>query len=255
MEDKNKTEAVDSDDLFEIDIENHSTDDLDGAFQEAVAAVSSTEDSEDEEPAEIVEDEVSAEASPDVERLRAENRSLRERLVRTLADFDNYRKRTDREKKSLSRFAIFDVVKDFLQVADNLERATAASGKLKDLKMGLGMVIRQQEDILRRYGVEKIESVGHPFDPTVHEAVSREESDEVDAPMVTSEHQGGYLLYDRLLRPAMVTVAVPMESPQSPESEDVVGETDETDETEAENAEGRETSNDEVEEEVEQLTE
>lgn len=207
---------AESEDHFELDLEQHSSEDLDEAFEEAVAAVGKTkgDDMDEVEDMDDLDDVDRGDpATPEVERLRSENRALRERLMRTLADFDNFRKRTEREKQSLGRFAIFDVVKDFLPVFDNLERALAASGKLEDLKQGLEMVMKQQEDVLKRHGVEGVEAMGKAFDPTVHQAVTREESEEVEMPMVLTELQRGYLLYDRLLRPAMVTVAVPTAPP------------------------------------------
>ena len=138
-----------------------------------------------------------------------ERGSLRERLMRTLADFDNFRKRTERETRALRKMANFEVFKDFLGVLDNFERAMDSSGSTEDLKQGLKMIVRQHEEILRRHGVKRIEAVGKPFDPTVHEAVAREESPGIDVPTVTREMQRGYLLHDRLLRPAMVFVAMP----------------------------------------------
>ncbi len=136
-------------------------------------------------------------------------KDLYDKLVRTLADFDNFRKRTEREKEKIHRYALFDVLKDFLSVFDNLERALAASGSAEDLKTGVQMIARQFADLLGRYGVEAVEAVDKPFDPTVHEAVLREEKEDVDEPTVVSEFQRGYQLHDRLLRPALVTVAMP----------------------------------------------
>lgn len=135
---------------------------------------------------------------------------MRERLIRTMADFDNFRKRTDREKSDLRKQAAGSVLRDILEVVDNLERALSASGKLDELKQGVEMILRQQVDILRRHGVERVESVGQPFDPNVHEAVAREEGGaDLDVPTVATELQAGYRHHERLLRPAMVTVAVP----------------------------------------------
>ena len=233
---------VDGEEHFELDLDEHSSEDLNEVIEEAVAAVDLSDRSGKR----------GAESS-DVERLRAENRALRERLMRTLADFDNFRKRTEREKQSLGRFAIFDVVKDFLPVVDNLERALAASGKLEDLKLGLEMVMKQQGDVLERHGVEMVESVGKAFDPTVHQAVTREESEEVAVPMVKTELQRGYLLYDRLLRPAMVTVAVPVAPDEDASAaEDAANEVDMDDRDQARG----ETDGDEeaVHDEVGQLT-
>lgn len=211
MADKKRKTAEDesADDTFEIDLEESSTDHLQEIIDDAVAAVE-----RDEEVSLPEDDEIDVDAL--VERLartEAESTGLRDRLQRTLADFDNFRKRSEREKQAIQKMGIFDVVKEFLGVTDNLERAMAASGSIDDLKQGLELVLRQQGEILRRYGVEPVESVGKLFDPSVHEAVSRSESDEVDQPTVTAEMQKGYLLYDRLLRPAMVTVAVPSAPP------------------------------------------
>lgn len=200
----------DSTQTFEINLEDPSASDVDGVIEEAVAAVDSAAARSSGGRTEGMGSVTKIDAAGDeVAQLRSESQSLKERLMRTLADFENFRKRTDREKEALRRFAIFDVVKDFLGVVDNLERAMAAAGSTDDLKQGLLMVLRQQQDVLKRYGVEPIEAEGKAFDPSVHEAVMREESEDVEVPTVRQEFQKGYLLHDRLLRPSMVTVAVP----------------------------------------------
>lgn len=145
-------------------------------------------------------------------------KALRDQLLRTLADFDNFRKRAERDKAMMKRYALFDVLKDFLDVSDNLGRALAASGSADDLKAGVELIARQLSELLRRYGVERVEAVGQRFDPTIHDAVAREESTTVGAPTVVSELQSGYRLHDRLLRPAMVTVAMPAAVPEPEES-------------------------------------
>lgn len=139
--------------------------------------------------------------------------AMRERYLRVLADFDNFRKRTERERDGLRRSAAADVLRDMLETADNLERAITAGGTVEELKNGLQMVLRQQEDLFRRHGATRVEAVGKTFDPAVHEAVMREESTEVSSPTVVAEFQRGYMLYDRLLRPALVRVAVPAARP------------------------------------------
>ena len=148
--------------------------------------------------------------------------AMRERYLRVLADFDNFRKRTERERDSLRRAAAADVLRDMLETADNLERALSASGSVEELKSGLQMVLRLQEDLFKRHGAVRIEALGKTFDPALHEAVMREESTEVATPTVVAEFQRGYLLYDRLLRPALVRVAVPAARPveQTPEPND-----------------------------------
>jgi molecular chaperone GrpE len=149
--------------------------------------------------------------SSDTTDLRRENASLRERLLRALADFDNLRKRTDRERQELRRYALFDTMRDLVAVTDNLERAAAAGGAVEDLKAGVDMILKQMHETLRRHGVTAVEAVGRPFDPAEHEAVTREEDPAVSSPLVTAELQRGYKMHDRLLRPAMVRVSVPAE--------------------------------------------
>lgn len=141
----------------------------------------------------------------------AELAEIRDRYLRLLADFDNYRKRAERERGELGRFALAEPVRDLLPVVDNLARALAASGPVEDLRRGVEMTARQLAEVLRRYGVEEITAVGRPFDPHVHEAMATVESDEVDEPTVIEELQRGYLLRGRLLRPALVRVAIPPE--------------------------------------------
>lgn len=184
------------------------------AEAEPEAAEEAAAEPADDAPAEKVPGE---EESAEPSKAATENAELlRDRLVRTMADFDNFRKRTDREKADLRKQAAGSVLRDVLEVVDNLERALSASGKLDELKQGVEMILKQQVDILRRHGVERVESVGQPFDPNVHEAVAREEGDaDLDGPTVASELQAGYCHHDRLLRPAMVTVAVPPAKPKS----------------------------------------
>lgn len=145
----------------------------------------------------------------------AEKEELRNRLMRTLADFDNYRKRSEKEKEAQKRYAVADTLKDFLPVADNLERALASAGSVDELKKGVDMILRQLGETMKRWGVVPVKAVGEPFDPSVHEAVAREDSSEIDVPTVTGELQRGYMIHDRLLRPAMVSVAMPAPKPKS----------------------------------------
>jgi len=214
---KNKPADADVtvDNAYQLDLDEHSNEDLEGAFEDAVAAVEGR-------PAAAQLAAAKGEIADLEERLgkaEAEGKALRDRLARTLADFDNFRKRTEREKQELERTGISGLAKDFLGVVDNLERAMASSGAIEDLKHGLELVQRQYGDILRRHGVQELEVMGQPFDPAVHEAVGSQESEEVDVPTVLAEMQKGYMLYDRLLRPAMVLVALP-KAKAEPESDD-----------------------------------
>jgi len=144
---------------------------------------------------------------------------LQERHLRLRADFDNFRKRMDREREETRRYALAEPLRELLPVLDNLERAATAQGRLEDLQRGVEMIARQFAETLRRFGLSEVESMGAPFDPQVHEAVMREESAEVSVPTVVGEMQRGYRLHERLLRPAMVRVAVPVE-PESAGDED-----------------------------------
>ena len=142
----------------------------------------------------------------------------RERMLRLRADFDNYRKRTERERGEIERFALADALREILPVVDNLERALEAQGAQSppadpgELRKGVEMIVRQFHEVLRRNGLSPIPAVGERFDPSVHEAVFQEESESVTEPTVAVELQRGYRLNDRLLRPSLVKVAVPRDS-------------------------------------------
>jgi molecular chaperone GrpE len=186
-----------------LDLDEQSTD-LETAMREAMAAVEG-EEREDE----------SSRADPEaaeVGQLRQEIADLRDRSMRTLADFDNFRKRSERERQELRRYALLEPMRELLTVADNLGLALSAQGSADDLKRGVEMIHRQMQELMRRFGVTEIPAVGQPFDPTLHEAVSREESADVRVPTVVDELRRGYRMHDRLLRPAMVKVAVPPEA-------------------------------------------
>ena len=162
---------------------------------------------------------------PEVETLRREVADLRDRSLRTLADFDNFRKRAERERQEFRRYALLEPLREFLPVADNLDRALQAGGSADDLKRGVEMIQRQMQELLRRFGAREVVADGEVFNPTLHEAVARTESDRVTVPTVTETLVRGYLLHDRLLRPAMVKVAVPPE-PAAPPSRQPAGPAD-----------------------------
>lgn len=134
---------------------------------------------------------------------------LRDRHLRLLADFDNFRKRAERELEERTRYVLAEPIRELLPVLDNLERALVAQGAEGDLIRGVEMTARQFLDVLRRFGVEPVPAVGARFDPRRHEAVMSVESPDVAEPTVVEELQRGYVLRDRLLRPALVRVAVP----------------------------------------------
>lgn len=144
--------------------------------------------------------------------LRAELAAASEevdRLRRAAAEFDNLRKRAERERLESRWNTAAGPLREFLGVVDNLDRALQAEASADDLRAGVEMIRRQMADLLRRFGVEPVEGMNAPFDPNVHQAVAREESAEVDEPTVVQELQTGYTMESRLLRAAMVRVAVP----------------------------------------------
>lgn len=131
-------------------------------------------------------------------------------LQRTAAEFDNYKKRTAREKEALYNDAVSDVVLAFLPVFDNMERAFCASEKdecPQSLKEGIELVSKQMKGILKNFGVEEITAVGKEFDPQLHNAVMHVEDDSCGHNLVVEEFQKGYILKDKVIRHSMVKVA------------------------------------------------
>ena len=135
-----------------------------------------------------------------------------ERLLRTAAEFENYKKRAAKEKEEWTKFANEDLIKAILPFIDNLERAVNHAEKVVDtgvLIEGVRLTIQQLLQSLSKFGLSSFESVGKPFDPSLHEAMLVVESDQYEPNHVVEEFQKGYFLNDRLIRPAMVSVAKP----------------------------------------------
>lgn len=139
----------------------------------------------------------------------AEFKTLNSRMLRMAADYDNFRKRSQREKEDLRRFSTEGVLKDLLPVIDNLELAMRHAGEEAKggLAQGVGMVLRQFQQQLGKYGVVGFESMHKPFNPELHEAVQQRDNDEHPHETVIDVFQRGYHIHERLLRPAMVVVA------------------------------------------------
>ncbi len=144
----------------------------------------------------------------DVAELRRERDEHYQRLLRTTAEFDNYRKRTERERRDRAEYAATDLLTDLLPIVDDLERALAAKTKDADVyRRGVEIIQKQLLDLLERRGVTPIQALGADFDPNVHQAVTQEPSDRHRDGEVIEELRRGYTMGDRLLRPAMVKVA------------------------------------------------
>ena len=135
-----------------------------------------------------------------------------ERLLRTTADFDNFKKRAAREKIESAQYATFSLLQKVLPVLDNFEMALAAAQSAKDdklasLQSGVAMIQQQLKGVLAETGLEEIDAAGQPFDPNFHEAVSEQESADIADGHVLQQLRKGYKFKDRLLRPATVIVA------------------------------------------------
>ncbi len=137
-----------------------------------------------------------------------------DRLLRLAADFENYKKRAAKDKEEWTKFSNEDLIKAILPFIDNLERAVNHAEKVSDagvLIEGVRLTLQQLLQTLSKFGLSTFQSVGKPFDPTVHEAMLVVETDKHEPNQVVEEFQRGYFLNDRLLRPATVSVSKPPE--------------------------------------------
>ena len=167
------------------------------------------------------------EAVAALEQTQKEAKSMQERLQRVSADFENYKKRQSRERDEAIRFANEKLLKELMPILDNLVRATAAGreavdsgaeGAAKTIIDGTEMVLKQFEDSLGRFGIKPFVAMGQPFDPALHEAVGAREDTSVPNQTVIEEYQRGYMLHDRLARPAMVVVSSGGAAKDAPEA-------------------------------------
>lgn len=149
----------------------------------------------------------------ELSRLQEELSRFRELYLRKLADFENFRRRKEREMEAFRQAAHADLLRDVLPVIDNLERAVAIpEGDGSGIRAGVELVLRQLKSTLARYGLVELNPIGQPFDPRFHEALARQEREDLTEEVVVEVMQKGYLLNEKLLRPAMVVVGVPGQS-------------------------------------------
>lgn len=152
-----------------------------------------------------------AQLQAQIDALTAEKASLYDKLLRRQAEFENYRKRVERERSELYQHGRDDVLLQFLPVVDNFERALSSletsEGDAEALRHGVELIHKQFKDALSKFGLEAVEAVGQTFDPHLHEAVTTEATDKHKENTVIQEFQRGYRIGDRLLRPAKVKVA------------------------------------------------
>ena len=192
--DDNTPKTGEDDDSYVIEDSGSSIEEIEREMKEAAEkAVQATE----------ISDEASA-----TNDLREQNRLLQDRVLRTLADFENFRKRSEREKQEFFKYALASTIKDILPVLDNFDRALEHAEEGDEFHKGVLLIYKQLFDVLQGHGLKTIDEAGVHFDPNIHEAVVREEDPSVPSHTVVAILQKGYFLHDRLLRPALVKVAV-----------------------------------------------
>ena len=192
-----------NDDAYIIEDTGGSVEELEREMRETANEAAS--DAASEAPAATADD---ASAPVTDESLRAENQQLKDRYLRTLADFENFRKRNEREKADFFKHALGRVLSDILPVLDNFDRALEHAEEGDEFHKGVLLIYKQLFDVLQKHGLKPIDETGVHFDPNIHEAVIREEDSSVPNHSVVAVLQKGYFLHDRLLRPALVKVAV-----------------------------------------------
>jgi len=148
----------------------------------------------------------------ELEQVRQESTQHYDRYLRTIADMDNLRKRSQREKEEALKFGMENFFRDVLPVLDSLDKSIVTKTQsLEDFHQGMKLVQRQLFDLLERNGLSAVEAHEKKFDPAYHQAIARIESDDVEYEKIQEEYAKGYLLHGRLLRPSMVSVLVPTE--------------------------------------------
>lgn len=146
----------------------------------------------------------------EIESLKTAHDALNSRFLRAQADFENFKRRTNKEKAEGRKFRAQSLVADLLDVLDNFKRALSVetpSGDAGAFQQGMEMVLHKLEEALKKEGVEEIAALGQPFDPNLHQAVVQEKSEEYDEGFVIEVFQAGYTLNGRVIRPAMVKVS------------------------------------------------
>ena len=143
----------------------------------------------------------------EIENLKAELNSKNDLLIRTAAEFDNYKKRTEREKSGVAEFAKAGIIKKLLPIIDNIDRASLSDKESADYIKGIEMIVKQFEGIVDTLGIEQIGNEGDAFDPNMHEAVMHIEDESMAENVIAEVLQKGYKLGETVIRPAMVKVA------------------------------------------------
>ncbi len=163
---------------------------------------------EDNKPVAEAPEQSEASGASEIERLTAEKNELNDRLLRRQAEFDNYRRRVERERFETMEYASTEAVRALVPILDDFERALKAETADKEYAKGMGLIYQRLLDNLTKLGLEPVPAVGTVFDPNLHHAIQKEESEDAEENAILEEYQRGYNFRGRPLRPAMVKVAV-----------------------------------------------
>jgi molecular chaperone GrpE len=163
----------------------------------------------------------------EIDELTKERDEYKDSYLRNLAEIDNFRKRVKKEKEEFQKFVLSEFFLDFLPIVDNLDRALKAretnganSSDEQSIVSGVEMIYKQLLDLLKKYNVKEIESLDHIFDPNLHQALSKEEKENITDPIVTEVYQKGFMYNEKLLRPTLAKVAIPVEEDEEFENEE-----------------------------------
>jgi len=178
--------------------------------QETTEELETTADASEQETTDTEEAAEQPVVDPRIAELESLAEENQQRYLRAQADFDNFRRRTLKEKEELAQYASMKLITELLPVVDNFGRAIEAAGSGGDVESfskGVDMIFRQMSQVLEQEGLKQMEAVGSPFNPEFHQAIMTVESDEHEEGIVVEEVQKGYMLKDKVLRPAMVKVS------------------------------------------------
>ena len=179
---------------------------LEEELTEDILPEEEAKDTAEESREETVNEESKAESDGESEK-DAEEEALNIKYLRLMADFQNFKRRTEKEKSDIYAFANEKIISELLNVIDNFERALAAGDAADSFYQGMEMILKQLLGVLEKAGASEIKALGEDFDPNFHNAVMPEDSAEYESGKVTEVLQKGYILNNRVIRPSMVKVA------------------------------------------------
>jgi molecular chaperone GrpE len=166
-----------------------------------------TAETAQEEVAETAAEDAAEPAAEEKKEMSAEDEALNIKYMRLMADFQNFKRRTEKEKSDIYAFANEKIVSELLNVIDNFERALALGQEGDSFVEGMSLIFKQLQGVLEKAGVKEIEALGQEFDPNFHNAVMMEDTDEFESGKVSCVLQKGYTLNNKVIRPSMVKVA------------------------------------------------